>query len=243
MRSNTHLVPRAASTTSGAQEILVYEAHWNIKAKPFENDFDTTFFVDTKSHREALNRIVFASAERKSLVLLTADHGLGKTFVAHVAMRKLASQGGAAGLIADPSQDPEDFLQQVNAAFGVSADTIFKHGLMEALCDYLEGVGAGGGRSTLFIDNADTIQNAAVLTEMRKLLDLSGADGRNLLTVVLIAHPSFHAMLRTEPGLVQDLPPATHSPRYGATSYVRKPSYPSCVRRLWRSSKACQPPL
>ena len=192
-----------ADTIDRAQESLVYEAHWNVKSKPFENDFDTSYFVDTKSHREALNRVVFAAAERKSLVLLTAEHGLGKTFIGHVAMNKLASQGGAVGLISDPTQSADDLLRQVNSAFGLTCDTFSKHDLIESLHQYLIGVARGGGRSTLFVDNADTITDPAALTELRKLLDLSTSSGQSLLTIVLMAHPSFHAVLREEPGLVQ----------------------------------------
>lgn len=188
----------------------MYETHWNLNDKPFENDFNLTFFYESQDHREALNRILFAAKERKSLILLSADHGLGKSYVARTALNKLVTRQGAVGFIEDPVDDSEDFLRQVNHAFGLEASLDSKFVLLESLRSFLASVLQGDRHATLFIDNAETIRTQEVLITLRKLLDLSNGDGQKLLTIVLVAHPEFHEVLASQPGLAQRLDVGAH---------------------------------
>ena len=183
----------------------MYESHWNFSRKPFDNDFDLSLFYESKDHREALNRILFAVRERKSLVLVSGDHGLGKSLVARMALTRLQGQGGSAALIGNPAHEPLAFLRQVNHAFGLECSEQPRFRLLDGLRDFCMGLAGAGARATLLVDNADTIEEPAIFAELRKLLDLTDDDGRSLLTIVLVASPGLRRLLARQNGLAQRL--------------------------------------
>src|SRR5690606_22971376 len=96
----------------------------------------------------------------KALVLVTGEHGLGKSLVIRAALAKLGKNAGSVGLLGYPVHDRVDFLRQINHSFGLDSSSISKHELLESLRKHLSDVDRAGGRSTLFIDNVDTLSSA-----------------------------------------------------------------------------------
>ena len=51
----------------------MYEEKWTLSKKPFENDQDLAFFFESKHHREALVRVLYAAEQKKPFALLIGE--------------------------------------------------------------------------------------------------------------------------------------------------------------------------
>ncbi len=180
----------------------MYEQYWKLREKPFENDQNVDYFFQSREHREALVRILYAIAESKGCVLLAGEPGCGKTFLLHSLARELGKRRVKVAMVKNPSADPLDLLRQVAQAFGVKSATATKSELIAALEQYLAYYRERGVRAVLLVDDADTIDNDRAYEELRLLQNLE-SEGRPLLTIVLAGHPRLRAQVRRVPGLAQ----------------------------------------
>jgi general secretion pathway protein A len=200
----------------------VYEQYWKLREKPFENDQNIGFFYQSREHREALVRIIYAIMESKSCVLLTGDAGCGKTFLLNSLARELTEKRVKVAMVKNPSSDALDLLRQIAQTFGVRNAQQTKSEIVAALEQYLGYYRERGVRAVLIIDDADTIENERAYEELRLLLNLTLA-GKSLLTLVLAGSNRLRTSLRRVPGLAQRvalsyaLPPLTEE---DSISYV-----------------------
>src|SRR5262245_58252656 len=116
----------------------MYEAHWNLAEKPFENDQNVKFFYESKNHNQALVRILYATEQGKSLAVLVGECGSGKTYVCRRAKDELGKRGYKAALIVAPTSCASEFYRRASEGFGFSkgegqgpVDT--RHGFMAQL--------------------------------------------------------------------------------------------------------------
>jgi general secretion pathway protein A len=66
----------------------MYEAHWGLSTKPFENTADTQFYYPSETHQGALLKLRYAIENRCGAALLSGEVGSGKTLLLH----RLAAQ-------------------------------------------------------------------------------------------------------------------------------------------------------
>lgn len=180
----------------------MYEQYWKLREKPFENDQNTEFFYQSRDHREALVRILYAVMESKGCVLLTGDAGCGKSFVLHSLAHELAKKRVKVAMVKNPAQDSLDLLRQIAITFGVKSAIAVKSEILVALEQYLAYYRERGVRAVLLVDDADTIENDRAYEELRLLLNLEQG-GKPLLTLVLAGQPRLKGALRRSPGLAQ----------------------------------------
>jgi type II secretory pathway predicted ATPase ExeA len=180
----------------------MYEKHWQLGSKPFENDLDTKFFFASREHREALVRLLYAVTEGKGAALLVGEPGCGKTFLLYRVADELRERGVRVALIKNPASDAIDLLRQVARAFGVRDADGSKSEVVAGLEQFLGYHRERDTRSVLLIDDADIIDNERAYEELRLLLNLE-KDGRPLLTIVLAGRPRLTKQLRVVPGLAQ----------------------------------------
>jgi general secretion pathway protein A len=180
----------------------LYEQYWKLREKPFENDQNTEFFYQSRDHREALVRILYAVMESKGCVLLTGEAGCGKSYVLHSLAQELAKKRVKVAMVKNPAQDPLDLLRQIAITFGVKSALATKSDLVVQLEQYLAYYRERGVRAVLLVDDADTIEGERAYEELRLLLNLEQG-GKPLLTLVLAGQPRLKASLRRSPGLAQ----------------------------------------
>ncbi|RME73967.1 MAG: hypothetical protein D6776_06090 [Planctomycetota bacterium] len=180
----------------------MYEEHWRLSAKPFENDLDTRFFYASPEHREALVRLLYAVIEGKGLSLLVGEAGCGKSYLLYRLADELRERGVRVGLVANPASEPLDLLRQIARAFGLRQADGTKSEIVAGLEQFLRYHRERGSRAVLLIDDADVIDNERAYEELRLLLNLTH-EGRPLLTIVLAGLPRLVKQLRRVPGLLQ----------------------------------------
>lgn len=180
----------------------MYEQYWKLREKPFENDQNTGFFFNSRDHREALVRIIYAIMESKACVILTGEAGCGKTFLLNSLARELTEKRVKVAMVRNPSSDALDLLRQIAQTFGVRNAQSTKSELVAALEQYLGYYRERGVRAVLIVDDADLIDADRAYEELRLLLNLS-LGGKGLLTLVLAGTNRLRTAVRRVPGLAQ----------------------------------------
>ena len=71
----------------------MYLEYWGLKRLPFENVPDPKFFYLSRSHEEALTRLIYAGKMRKGSAMLSGEIGCGKTTLAKVFVQELSKNG------------------------------------------------------------------------------------------------------------------------------------------------------
>ena len=165
----------------------MYLEYWGFKEFPFENVPDPRFFYLSKSHEEALTRLVYAAKMRKGGAMLSGEIGCGKTTLTKVAVQDLSGDRFDIGLVINPKLEPLEFLQEVLYQFGVNEVPEAKVKCLRALNDkMIENMRAN--RETLLMVDEAQLLSQATLEEVRLLLNFQLND-RFLITIILLGQP------------------------------------------------------
>jgi type II secretory pathway predicted ATPase ExeA len=183
----------------------MYTKKWNLTKKPFENDLDLDFFFEeTKHHKQAHIRLLYAAEQRKPLALLIGEGGVGKTYVAQTVRAKLNERKNTlTGWVCASGLESSSFLRAVSLSLGLKAAAT-REEQAAALVTALGKHAGKKGHTILFVDNVEAADQR-FLDEVRFLLDQTGADGRPLLTIVLVGHPRLRGNLKRRQSLVSRL--------------------------------------
>ena len=98
----------------------MYLKYWGFKVFPFENVPDPDFFYLSKSHEEALTRLIYAAEMRKGGAMLSGEIGCGKTTLSKVYVNELSENRYDIGLIINPKLESKEFLQEILYQFAIT---------------------------------------------------------------------------------------------------------------------------
>lgn len=62
----------------------MYQSHWNLKQRPFDESAEPSFYSPCQPHQSALLKLRYLLDQRKGVGTIVGDHGLGKTMLTHV---------------------------------------------------------------------------------------------------------------------------------------------------------------
>jgi general secretion pathway protein A len=164
-----------------------YEAHWGLKAAPFENVPDPDYYFPSSKHEEGLHRLIYGVEAKKGAVMLTGEIGCGKTLLSRALILHLAREKYDVALIANPAFEGTGFLAEVLYQFRVEA-TGTKVDLLHALNDHLLANHRKQVNSVVVVDEAQAIGDDLVFEDLRMLLNFQLND-QFLLTLVLLGQP------------------------------------------------------
>ncbi len=173
----------------------MYEAYWELTEAPFDNSPNPKFFYLSPEHEEALVRLVYTVRHRKGCGMLTGEYGCGKTTLARALIQRLEAERYEIGLLTNPSWTPVDFLREVLYQLGVETEEKNKPELLHMLNDVFYRNYQTGRDSVVIVDEAQLIDDAAVLEELRLLLNFQ-TDDRFLVTLLLIGSPELAVKVR-----------------------------------------------
>lgn len=170
----------------------MYESFYNLSERPFSKTPDPRYLFMSRSHREALARMVHAVEER-DLVLLTGDIGCGKTTLSRALMDELGA-GYRVILLINPRLTPMEFLRTLALRLDIREPARSKTDLLEQISEalyraYLEKI-----CPVLVVDEAQLVPYKETFDEIRLLTNFQ-LDDRNLLSVVLIGQPELRRRL------------------------------------------------
>ncbi|HBT82291.1 MAG: ATPase [Desulfuromonadales bacterium GWD2_61_12] len=190
----------------------MYEAFFGLRERPFSKTPDPRFLYLSRTHREALARLLHAVEERDT-VMLTGEIGCGKTTLSRALIDELG-EGYRVILIINPRLTPMEFLRVLALRLGIEEPSRFKTDLLEEIGALLFAMYEQGACPVLVIDEAQLVPFKETFDEIRLLTNFQ-LDDRNLLSIVLMGQPELrrrlahraYEPLRQRIGLQYDLQP------------------------------------
>lgn len=174
----------------------MYSAFYGLKQNPFQITPDPDFLFMSPSHKEALESIIDGVEQRKGLIVLTGEVGVGKTTVLHSVLEELEKQNQRVIHLFDGNLSFAALLRIVFRELGLEGwtenvpETVLRLHLGLAQACSL------GKNVVLMVDEA---QNMPVET-LRNLIVLSNLETprEKLLQIVLVGQPDLEETLNRE---------------------------------------------
>lgn len=170
----------------------MYKEFFNLKERPFSKTPDPLYLYPSRSHREALARLLHAVEERE-MILLTGAIGCGKTTLSRALMDELGDTARIA-LLTNPRLSPLEFLYSLAVRFGVPDPASDRPGLLDQIEQTLYELFRQGCLPVLIIDEAHLIPHRDTFEEIRLLTNFQLDDG-NLLSVIFLGQPELRKRL------------------------------------------------
>lgn len=167
----------------------MFEEHWHLKEKPFENTPDTHFMFYSQQHEEALSRLLYVVENRKGLGLLTGVFGCGKTLLIRALLVKLNHNIYQAAIISNPYLKLVEFLRAIARQLGAEnlpeklTDMSVDY-FLQLIEEILRNNDKDGKHTIVIIDEAHVITESDIFEELRLLLNFQSEKGF-LLTLIL----------------------------------------------------------
>ncbi|MFH1508276.1 MAG: AAA family ATPase [Candidatus Omnitrophota bacterium] len=182
----------------------MYEAHWGLSEKPFENTPDPKFIYYSEQHREALSRLLYVVQEYKAAALLSGEYGSGKTLLSRVLLQELKKENHFKVVsIYNPRLSSLEFIREIVYQLdGEGENLTGKIDLLHLLEKLLLSNKKSGKHTVVLIDEAQAISDNDIFEELRLLLNFQ-LDNAYLLTIILIGQPELIEKVVNMPQLKQ----------------------------------------
>ncbi|MHB9154215.1 MAG: ExeA family protein [Endomicrobiales bacterium] len=180
----------------------MYEQHWNLQEKPFENTPDPRFLYNSPQHEEGLNRMLYVVKERKGAGLLTGVYGCGKTLLARTLMKELENTVYKVAILTNPRLDDVEMLRMIAFYLGVGEPPVRKADILITLERVLQNNFNDGKRTVIVVDEAHAIEDKNIFEEIRLLLNYQH-DDKFLLTLLIFGQPELKDKIETNKQLNQ----------------------------------------
>ncbi len=154
----------------------MYERHWHLSGRPFENWCDSRFFFPAEIHQTAMLKLRYGVENRRGALTLCGDSGMGKSMLVDTLVQQLPEEitpitrmvfprltgdqllGYLAeeltGEAADPQQTPLQALRQIERCLNENI--------------------AAGQHALVVVDEAHLLTNPDQLETLRLLLNIRG---------------------------------------------------------------------
>lgn len=166
----------------------MYEQYWGLSTLPFQNVPDPGFYFPSAMHQQGLKRLIYTVEQGKGAGMLTGEIGCGKTTLVRAFMDHLPEGRYDVALITHPDLPRDDFLQEIDAQFGMKGPGHSRGRLWKALTAHCSDNLAAGVDTVLIVDEAQSIRDHEVLEELRQVLNLQLND-RFLITLIVVGQP------------------------------------------------------
>ncbi|MFH1244918.1 MAG: AAA family ATPase [Candidatus Omnitrophota bacterium] len=170
----------------------MYKKFYNFTDKPFNLTPNSKFFYSSEKHKEALNCLLLAIADRNGFVVITGEIGSGKTTVCRALLNMLDERTRAV-LILNTYLNRKELLIAILDDLKIEYKSKTKTALLSALNRYLLEQAAAGTNVVLLIDEAQNL-TPAVLEEVRMLSNLETEEDK-LIQIVLMGQPELRKKL------------------------------------------------
>lgn len=174
----------------------MYEAFYNLHAKPFQLNPDPRFFYGSRGHMRVMSYLEYGLHQGEGFIVITGEIGAGKTTLVRNLFRKLDTEHVVAANLVSTQLDADDTLRMVVAAFGLPHEDASKAILLKKLEAFLLSLHNQGKRALLVVDEAQNLTPRAV-EELRMLSNFQCGE-KSLLQSFLLGQPEFRNTLQGE---------------------------------------------
>lgn len=173
----------------------MYKSYWELSELPFENTSDARFLFGSAQHEEGLSRLNYVIDQQKGAALLSGVYGCGKSLLADAIIQGLDKKRYQIGLVHTPCASSLELLKLITYALGHQEVPAGRADVQVLLQRTLENNFKAGKRTVLIVDEAHTIHNTEAFEDLRLLLNYQ-ADGKFLLTLLLLGQPELREMIK-----------------------------------------------
>lgn len=179
----------------------MYNEHWKLAKKPFENTPDPAMYYASPKHEEGMMRLLYVISEGKGAGMLTGDYGSGKTVLGRLLPHHTNSNQYRFVYITNPQISGVEFVREIVRQTG-AMDKLpdIKGDLLNSLNEVLRRNSEIGRNTVVIIDDAQLIKETETLEELRLLLTLQTND-KFLLNLLLIGQNELREKINRIPQL------------------------------------------
>lgn len=173
----------------------MYEAYYQLKAKPFSLSPDPNFFFGSKGHKRAMSYLEYGLHQGEGFIVITGEVGAGKTTLVRNLFQKLNKGELVAAQLVSTQLDADDTLRMVAGAFGLPLQDASKAVILKRIEEFLVSCREQGKRALLVVDEAQNLTSRAV-EELRMLSNFQSNE-RSLLQTFLLGQPEFRITMQS----------------------------------------------
>ncbi len=170
----------------------MYASHFGLRTEPFSLTPDPSFFYLSPDHAEALAGLKIGLENRRGLMLMIAEVGMGKTTLLYSMLDQLDPQVHTAYL-SNTRLSFDDLLRQALADLGQPCASRERIDLLTTLNTFLHERASAGETAALIIDEAQNLDEATF--EDLRLLSNYETYTDKLLQIVLVGQPELDTKL------------------------------------------------
>lgn len=174
----------------------MYEAYYNLTAKPFELSPNPRFFFSSIGHELALEYLRYGISQGEGSVIITGDEGTGKSMLVSTLFQSLDNESVVAAQIVTTQMESDDLLRMVAAAFGLDYQHESKAALVQNLETFFRSCMQEGKRVLIVVDEAQGLPHESI--EELGMLSKLQANGRPLLQSFLLGQRGLQTTMRLD---------------------------------------------
>jgi general secretion pathway protein A len=176
----------------------MYEAHWNLTARPFENRYDAAFYYPSDLHQAAALKLRYAIENRRAAAILSSTSGMGKSLLIQHLQSQVEEWATPFIEVAYPIMQPDQLLSYIARQLTGTTDAAESsdaRSAIESIQAQLKLNAEQNRQVVLVVDEAHVLEQIGLLEPLRMLLNLAVqvGQGESALTLVLCGQPTLLA--------------------------------------------------
>lgn len=177
----------------------MYESHWNLTARPFENWSDPQYYYPSEVHQTALLKLRYAVENRRAAVAMCGDSGIGKSLIVDALASQLPEPFMPVARLAFPQLSGDQLLgyvtDELTGTTGPNDET--PRTALRRLDSFFADNVEAGRHAVLIVDEAHLLMAPEQLETLRLLLNLQRSQARAeaAWTLVLVGHATLLSVI------------------------------------------------
>ncbi len=184
---------------------MAYETFFRLKYEPFAVQPDPRFYFNSPQHAVAREYLLHAAERGRGLALLLGEIGTGKTTLSRRILTELSEDERyhIGMIVLTHSIKPRWLLEKIATLFDVEEIPEDSSDLFSLIVNKLFEIHNAGNKAIIFIDETNKMDDPETIEELRGFINLETAEGKKLLTFIMIGLPDLEVNLAQNAALYQ----------------------------------------